>query len=150
MGGESPEDEIGRKGSLTYSTFGAYFWPQCMIMYPSLQKCWEHWPPKPHSRPQSQSFLGHEILVRYTLGRVDLWTRIPKPVKARNWTGPILSWQNTVNSLLSPPRRVTEFKHIWWGGDALIFAEYHRDKPWSPFIFYLHQQFAKLPNFMPA
>ena len=78
----------GKRLLLYILLFGAYFWPQCMIMYPSLQKCWEHWPPKPHSRPQSPSFLGHEVLVRYKLGRVDLWTRIPKPVKARNWTGP--------------------------------------------------------------
>ena len=40
----------------------------------------------PFSSPEPVVLFGHEALVRYKLGRVDLWTRIPKPVKARNWT----------------------------------------------------------------
>ena len=104
--------------------FGAYFWPQCMIMYPSLQKCWEHWPPKPHSRPQSPSFLGHEVLVRYKLGRVACGQEFQSPSRRETGLVPVGNWTKYRKFSIKHPRMLIEFKHIWWEGGALIFAGY--------------------------
>ena len=124
MGGESPEDEIGRKAPLIYPTFWSLFLTPMYDYVSFASKVLRTLTAKPHSRPQSPSFLGHEVLVRYKLGRVACGQEFQSPSRRETGLVPVGNWTKYHKFSIKPPRMLIEFKHIWWEGGALIFGGY--------------------------
>ena len=125
MGGESPEDEIGRKAPLIYPTFWSLFLTPMYDHVSFASKVLRTLTAKaPFSSP--------EPVVSWSRGLGSLQIRPSRicgqefrsPSRRETGLVPVGNWTKYRKFSIKPPRMFIEFKHIWWEGGALIFAGY--------------------------